>query len=317
MFQARRVASPPLISVVIPVRNEGRRLRSTISSIMDNRSCPFPIQIIVIDDASSDGCCSAALKACSSDRNHASIEIVRLPRWSGIPYARNVGAGLARAPILFMTDANVRFPRCWDHPIRDHIGPGRVICAAIADAESQFVGFGGTLHVPSMGFDWVRTLHPHGNAVPLSPSTGTIIPTELFRRVGGYDTAMPIYGAAEPELSVRVWLSGAEIVCIPGLVLKHHFKSASEKKPFLKTIEPTLVYNYIRFGLLYLDRMRMEQMLTYYSNQFPLLFKDALRRAWVGDVWNRRSLLERILPRTFADFVRQFKIVDATGQSAA
>ena len=306
----------PVISVVIPVRNEGARLPAAISSIVAGRSSHFPLEIILVDDASSDGCCDGLPATWTSLQQLVRLEVVRLPRWSGIPYARNAGAAAAHAPILFITDANVLFPNNWDVPTRWRIAPDRVLCAGIADMDSPFCGYGCRLLFPSMGVEWIRDPGVYSGYVPISPCSGTAITADLFRRVGGYDTAMPIYGAAEPEFSVRLWLYGAQIVSMPDLVLRHKFRPASERQPFLDAIGKVSLRNYLRFGMLYLDRQRIDQMLHYYSGHSSSNVAEALQSLSSGEVWQRRRLLEERLPHRFSSFVDLFGVRDAFGHLA-
>ena len=303
----------PAITVVMPARNEGARLHATIDSIVAARSCLFPLQVVVVDDDSSDGCSASLEGMYSWSRDYVRVDVLRLPQWSGIPYARNLGAGAAHADILFITDANVRFPSCWDIRVREHIGSNRVLCATIADEGSPFRGYGGALHIPTMGFSWLKSPTAYGGYVPLSPCTGTVISRELFRRAGGYDSAMLVYGAAEEEFSVRLWLSGAEIICVPDLILQHRFRPSSERRPFLDAIARLFVHNYLRFGLLYLDQPRALQLFQHYAASKPNYFEGALRRVWASDVWHRRNLLRRRLPLHFESFVKRFGLIDAGG----
>jgi glycosyltransferase involved in cell wall biosynthesis len=311
-----RSTDQPYISVLLPVRNEARQLLPTLYSIIDGRSYPFQLEIVIVDDASRDGCCSKI----PSDlvRNGAGVEVnvIRLDTWSGIPYARNVAASAARAGVLFITDANVRFPRGWDIPIRQHLHPNRALCATIADMASKFRGYGCLLQLPSMGVHWLRSPSVFRGFVPVSPCGGTIITSDLFRRLGGYDTGMPVYGAAEPEFSVRLWLSGAEIVSLPDLVLLHRFKPPPERNAFLQQIAPLQVHNYIRFGLLYLGERQLLQMLRHYAITAPLHFEKALRQVVQGGVWARHEFLTRTLRFTFDSYVRRFGIRDPMGQLA-
>jgi glycosyltransferase involved in cell wall biosynthesis len=305
------------VSVVIPVRNEGQRLTAAVSSIVAGRSDHTPVQIILVDDASSDGCCDGMSDLFSWQRDRVRIDVIRLPRWSGIPYARNAGAAAALADIIFTTDANVRFPASWDLRIRAAFRPNRVLCATIADTGSSFKGYGCTLQIPSMGVAWLRSPTVFGGYVPISPCTGTVIAADLFRRAGGYDTAMPVYGAAEPEFSVRLWLSGAEIASLPELVLQHRFRPADERRPFLEAIGQVQLQNYLRFGLLYLDQPRAQQLLEHYAAVAPRQFAAALSAVYASDVWERRQVLESRLPDRFSSFVRRFGLRDAFGRLAS
>jgi glycosyltransferase involved in cell wall biosynthesis len=311
---SRTTSDPLFVSVIMPVRNESTRLLSAIRSIVDGRSASFPLQIVVVNDCSSDGCCSTLGELRWDPPHNVEVTVVELPRWSGIPYARNVGALRARADILFITDANVHFPQDWDLPIRRHITPDCALCATIADENSSFQACGGLLHFPSMAFSWLGSPAVFGGRVPLAPCTGTILPRSLFCKIGGYDTGMPLYGAAEPEFSVRLWLSGAEIHSMPQLKLMHRFRPSSERQPFLDAIRLTQIHNYLRFGMLYLDRANAMRVVSYYAASAPEFIDAALKRVMAGDVWHRRNLLRKRLPLSFESFLKRFGFLDARGR---
>jgi glycosyltransferase involved in cell wall biosynthesis len=299
--------SRPDITVVIPARNEGRAVLSAVESIVRGRSTRFPLEVIVVDDASDDGSCqvlhSREKQWISSG---AVVRVIRVQRWSGIPFCRNIGAFSARGANLFITDANVLFPANWDLPIRHAIRPSTVLCAAVADMGSRFVGYGCVLQIPSMTVRWIRSPYQFGGYVPISPCSATIISADLFRRLGGYDTKMPLYGAAEPEFSVRLWLSGATIVSQPQLVLRHRFRPKRKHSEFLSTIHEILVRNYLRFGLLYLDPPTATRMLKYYADRNPRVFRDLLSAAVQTGVWERRQELKSLLKVDFSYYKQRF-----------
>jgi glycosyltransferase involved in cell wall biosynthesis len=296
----------PVISVVMPVRNEGRRLANGILSFITGRSFRFPIEFVIVDDASTDGCCDGLMDWGRSLGNEVSIRLIRLPRWSGIPYARNAGAAIASAPLLFITDANVEADTRWDVPVFSEMGPDRALCATIADQGSSWMGYGCTLDLPSMGVNWLRDPAAFGGYVPVSPCTGTVLYKALFRRLGGYDTAMPVYGAAEPEFSVRLWLYGAHIVSCPRLVLRHRFRPAAERKPFLDLIGASQVKNYLRFGLLYLEGKDRQRMLDHWQRSAPDHYQACLRQAQAEGLWERRRHLRERLPWNFGWYADRF-----------
>jgi glycosyltransferase involved in cell wall biosynthesis len=299
----------PDISVVIPARNEGDKLLKAVESIIGGWSGRVHLEIVIVDDASDDTSCVVLMKRSQQWRNHSvQIRVVRLPQWSGIPYARNAGAFLARGEILFITDANVIFPTNWDELITRRFRPDSVFCATIADTRSAFVGYGCTLHLPSMGTKWLGTPYMFGGFVPVVPCSATILPADLFRRLGGYDVKMPLYGAAEPEFSVRLWLSGIQIFALPELVLFHHFRPRSRHAAFLGQFQEVFARNYIRFGLLYLDAPIAVQMLHFYAAGYPMKFRNMLAHVVNHGVWGRREELKRILRYDFADYLRHFSL---------
>jgi glycosyltransferase involved in cell wall biosynthesis len=300
----------PDISVIVPVRNEGGRIQEAIHSIARGRSHRFHLEIVVVDDASEDGCCSLLGSAAWTRDSTLAIRVVRLPKWSGIPYARNVGAGAARGRILFITDANVVFPKHWDVPVRREIRVDNALCAAIGDTASSFVGYGCALELPSMGVRWLKHPASFNGYVPVAPCGGTIISASLFRKLGGYDGELPLYGAAEPEFSVRLWLSGAEIRVLPDLILRHHFRARRSHRSFLARIEQILIRNYVRFGLLYLDGADAARMLRLYSAKCtPRQFRGILSELAQCGVWQRRAWLKGNLEHDFNEYLRRFPII--------
>ena len=97
----------PLISVIIPVRNERKCLWDTVSSIVSTSGDQHPFEIVVVDDASSDGGCNDLQSSQSRVRLRVIQERTRL----GVGRARNRGVQDAKGDILFITDAHMTFPR--------------------------------------------------------------------------------------------------------------------------------------------------------------------------------------------------------------
>lgn len=88
----------PRVSVVIPVFNGGTVLDQCLSAIANSSLRPF--EILLIDDASTDGMTAAAAA------KHG-IRLVRLEHRQGPAAARNVGVEAAQGEIIFFTDADV------------------------------------------------------------------------------------------------------------------------------------------------------------------------------------------------------------------
>jgi glycosyltransferase involved in cell wall biosynthesis len=86
------------LSVIIPVYNGGERFAKTLRLLVSSQRAPD--EIIVIDDASTDG---SVMFACISR-----VRVVRLePPPHGPAYARNQGAALATGDILVFLDSDV------------------------------------------------------------------------------------------------------------------------------------------------------------------------------------------------------------------
>src|SRR5262249_38916478 len=76
----------PLISVVIPARNEADRLMGTIRSVICTCSSSLPLEIVVVDDASTDGSCMNLMESNPEfDRPGLSIKVLRVEERIGVP----------------------------------------------------------------------------------------------------------------------------------------------------------------------------------------------------------------------------------------
>jgi chlorobactene glucosyltransferase len=97
----------PLVSVVIPARNEEANIESCLGSVLAQTY--RPLQVIVVDDNSSDG--TAAILA-RMQAAHPELEVVQgqpLPEgWVGKNHAVHQGVALARGEWLVFLDADTR-----------------------------------------------------------------------------------------------------------------------------------------------------------------------------------------------------------------
>ncbi|MGD0646515.1 MAG: glycosyltransferase [Acidobacteriaceae bacterium] len=305
----------PDISVVIPARNEGNKIAGTIHAISRARRTGARLEFVIVDDASNDDTTANLVAAVPDLLKEPKVDIVvhRLGEHSGIYAARNHAASMASAEILFITDAHVRFSDGWDEVVYEHVTPNRILCGTTTQKGSPFRGYGCDLVVPCMGTSWNQGPVDGVAHVPIAPCHATVIPRELFNRLGGYDSGMILYGAGEPEFSIRGWMQGAEVVVVDGLQVEHEFKPKQELTEFIGNVRPFWVHNCLRFGFLYLSELGCMQMLRYYARTFPAIFPEALSRVNESDVWERRSFLEKQHQRSFDWLVNYFGMKDQAG----
>src|SRR5436189_410549 len=89
----------PLISVVVPMYNVAEYVADSLDSILRQPVSQF--QIIVVDDASTDGSREIVEKYAAE---HDRIQLVCLPERSGVSIARNVAMPLCTAPYVTFVD---------------------------------------------------------------------------------------------------------------------------------------------------------------------------------------------------------------------
>jgi len=95
------ISAAPKISVVIPARNEGKRLPILLASL--SAQLLAPLEIIVADDQSEDDTANVARSA-----GARVVEVPERPKeWLGKPWAVHTGAAAADGELLLFLDADV------------------------------------------------------------------------------------------------------------------------------------------------------------------------------------------------------------------
>jgi chlorobactene glucosyltransferase len=97
--------SPPLVSVIVPARNEAHNIARCVRSIL---SASYPrLELLVVDDSSTDGTADVAREAAAGDTRMRIITSSALPEgWFGKQWACATGARIAKGEILQFTDAD-------------------------------------------------------------------------------------------------------------------------------------------------------------------------------------------------------------------
>ena len=95
----------PLVSVIVPARNEARNIAGCVTSIL---ATTYPnLELIVVDDGSTDGTREVAERAAAGDPRARVVTSAPLPAgWFGKQWACFAGAKVARGDILQFTDAD-------------------------------------------------------------------------------------------------------------------------------------------------------------------------------------------------------------------
>jgi chlorobactene glucosyltransferase len=139
--------SAPLVSVIVPARDEARNIEACVRSIL---ASTWPaIEVIVVDDHSSDGTGAIARRIAAEDPRVSVIGNPDLPAgWIGKQWSCHNGQLAARGPFLLFTDADTRH------------GPELLArsmnAAALRGADLFTVGGSQTMET-----FWERLLQPH------------------------------------------------------------------------------------------------------------------------------------------------------------
>lgn len=198
-----------MISVVVPVRNDAGRLAKCLSSLA--ASTLRPLEIIVVDDASTDSTAEAA--------EASGVHVLRMERRSGPGVARNRGASAARGDILVFVDADV----CVHTDTLERFSSA---FAAMPTPDAVFGAYDTTPFEPglvsqykNLAHHFVHVSHP-GEASTFWAGCGAIR-REVFLEVGGFDPAFDRPSIEDIELGLRLHLRGRRIVLRPEIQATH------------------------------------------------------------------------------------------------
>lgn len=189
----------PLVSVVVPVRNGGRFLRATLTSVLDQTY--RPLELIIIDDGSDD---ESGDVSCSFPEASYYRQAKR-----GDAEARNAGIDAAHGRFIAFLDADdLWMPNKLSLQVAFHIKNPNV--GYSLTGEKIFLEPG--VQQPA----WLKTeilMNPHPGFVP-----GTLmVKKEVFVRVGRFDSRYEI--ASDADWLLRVKDTGITAGILPETLL--------------------------------------------------------------------------------------------------
>lgn len=287
-----------LFSIILPVKNEGLNIKMTVDSVLRTEG-DVPHEIIVVDDGSSDGCCSFM-----NDRAYGRPNLKLITTGGlGAANARNAGADAAEGEILVFCDAHVTVPPHWLLKMEKTFSLGVVggLSPAIASmADPEAVGYGLTWN-KRLEAKWLPRPRDM-TASPFLPGGCQAFRREAFRRVGGYDRGFRVWGHEDEEISLKMWLFGYSLFVDPEIKVLHIFRPSH---PYPVTMDH-VNYNFLRMACSHFGEKRMADAFRLVSRDHH--FERLLASLCLSDVWSQRS--DYLSRRKYSDdwFMQRFAI---------
>lgn len=257
--------------------NEGDYVRRTVESLratMDPRD-----EIVVVDDGSTDGCCSFL------ENGTGNVRLVRSEKL-GVSKGRNLGAHHARGRYLIFSDAHVETPAGWWEPLvqaLDLPDTGAASPCLIDLVERDCRGYGLQFTGPDIGFNWLDTESDEPYAAPLLTGAFWAIRRDVFEKTGRFDEGMIRWGSEDTEYSLRLWLLGYTQYLVSTVEVAHLFR---EKGDY--TVEWSWVlHNRLRLARLHFSEERYGRVHQTLSNTRS--FPDAVKLLEESDVDETRA----------------------------
>ena len=205
----------PLVSVIVPARNEARNIERSVGSILATEY--QPIEVIVVDDRSSDGTGEIVERLALSDAAAGRLRLVRgaeLPEgWFGKSWAIVQGYRGARGELLLFTDADT-----WHHP--------ELLPRTVTILTAERVHLVSVVARQEMVTFWERLVQPHV-LLALASRVGDLRRVNRTRITwdaiasGAYIvTTRPAYDAVGTHEAVRGAI--AEDVALAQAYVRHH-----------------------------------------------------------------------------------------------
>jgi glycosyltransferase involved in cell wall biosynthesis len=214
----------PVVSVVVPLFNQGHYLREALDSVVAASHDPeVPVEVIVVDDHSTDDSRSVA-EALLDERPWMPATLVARAANGGLPVARNTGFARARGRYVFALDAdNLLYPGglC---ALARHLdsAPDDVVAAyGLLERFDETGALGLTSHLP-----WDPDLLVHGAFIDAM----AMFRRDAWLELGGYTDHDGIFGWEDYDLWLTVAERGRRASLVTAVVGRYREQAGSMRK---------------------------------------------------------------------------------------
>jgi|GEM_PF-3250054 len=195
-----------MISIIIPVKNGARHVKGCIDSILSTRTSDTEIEVIVVDNGSTDETVELL----------AERDVSILREETPGPYAaRNRGAKVARGDILAFTDIDCRVDPHWAASIRSAMKRSDAVCGMSLGAEGGDIARLIQERYQKNIDNRIASRPP----LPIFDTRNAAIRRDVFMKVGGFDTRFQ--DIADDLLGIMARIHGYNVEFEPGMVVTH------------------------------------------------------------------------------------------------
>lgn len=244
-----QASDQPLVSVVIPARDEARIIERTVRAFLAQT---YPrLEIVVVNDRSTDGT-GEIVRAISDDRLMIVDGEEPPPGWLGKPWALHQGSRLARGELLLFVDADVVYAPAAVQAAVAHRELRRTSLLSLLPY-FEMHGFGENAAMPMMAmtcFSFMPAWFSNRTrfaALAIGGGTGNLVGREVYEASGGHE-ALKDSVVDDVALARQVRRSGraTEIVRADDLVaLRMYHGLAEVVEGFTKNAFAVFGRNYV------------------------------------------------------------------------
>ncbi len=218
----------PRLSVIVPTANRQDLLARLLASLDELRVAPGEMEVIVVDDASTDG----TLNLLASHPAAYPLRVFQLPEPSGPAAARNRAAAAARGEILGFLDSDVIVHPRWWQAAAPHFDQPEV--AAVEGATHPPVG--SARPTPFTNF----VSNTRGGSFQ---TCNLLVRASVFRELGGFDEQFCfrtrrgrlLHSREDSDLAFSILERGGRIDFEPGTIVFHPLPAPNPGLEIMKT----------------------------------------------------------------------------------
>lgn len=231
----------PSVSIIIPSHNEGEWLKKTIDNLLSSTSYQ-PLEVIVVDDRSTDGSVSFLQEKSYSDR----IPIHYLKNESsepwGVSIGRHQGTLKASGELFIFLDAHMAFPQGWVEKIVEIFqkNPAIGLVSGTPCDLNKSSSLTATCHpgyvytncdISMWSPRWLKEPLPANIPfrAPFLAAAGLSLPRRVYEELGGFPSWIQGWGPEDRSLSLLAYLYGYDCYQLPFLSLGHFYKENLSK----------------------------------------------------------------------------------------
>jgi len=218
--------TPPAISVVVTLYNYSTYIQQCLKSLEDSHTAAIPggIEVVIVNDASTDDSLKQAMAFQKTSCHPVRVIDKRLN--TGLADARNIGLQLARAPHVFIMDAdNLVFPRALEELHARIIKDGS---AAVYSMLCRFQGAHNNREGLLSYYDWDPRMlveFPYIDAMAM-------FDREQLIKIGSYDNELyklGWFGWEDYDLWLRIAKAELRVSFVPNVLClyRHHGEAMS------------------------------------------------------------------------------------------
>ncbi len=225
-------------SVVIASHNEGDLLWRTVGSCLETTR-ELDCEIVVADDASTDGCVEEMQK------RFPDVRLVRFSQRRGVSPTKDLAARSSRGEVLIFLDAHCKpQPGAISRLVNDieQSGERSVFSPLVValdpsrwECKLDHAGYSYWVDLKSFENGWhhrdelKRVSGPGGRRFyeqACVVGCSMAMARSVYDRLRGFDIGMRSYGSEDLDFGLRAWQMGYTLLCDPGAVVGHRFRDS-------------------------------------------------------------------------------------------